>query len=598
MSETDVNPIKNAFFPAFSTNYNLYRIGEYLYDGFQKGLLEERVKEKNYSYGAITIPDDEKEHISPVVLMYFINMGTNVYNILRAEQSEKAKKYIDAIHKSINFEVMTPEFITIENLKRNFDALDTNLLENDEKNFKTRIILDGGEGKKSNLYDFFRFGYEKNSLENQRKIMSHICEGNRNFMEMVISIQVIDPTYKPTPEQQQDPALPSIHEVTAFTERMRQPLAQQQPSAQPSTQPQLAQQKFDQPPPINPRDTRLLIYDLPSKRVIKYNPKNGEYELYINGNKSNFATEGDRCFGTNYNDCPSLKDILENPSDEKLLKALQDGKFDFNTSMGNDFSRMDPKIAMKLLKQFGFDTVKIYNGQYRFQTVDEWLNELSRKGIDPTTIQSIRTNSTAIVYIENLVDYVNRDPKILNHDYPQSQESSSQYLRSLGIKPLPPIKLIETQHRTGDTLLQMANVLKQKHVLSNNPMLYHPFPVHVLPRPQFGGGEKSNKLRFIINGLIKDLESRGKRLSDKDRTALMSNLDMLEQLEDNLEKISQKLTQYRGWSDTIPDRQPEVVSVGLVEDKLAKYKDCVRQQQKLEKGLLDAAKRLDDCLKS
>ena len=552
MSNTN-DAIKRVFSPEFMNDTKtLSDVGNYLYEGFMKNLLSERVQAKNYSYH--TKKDIENENIVPPIILYcFVEMGANARNLENNKIITHDK--IDEFRKKLDFG------ITVDN-KFLPSIIVKNIRDLPQTGFPQTSLLDGGAIGTCKLSEFFDFGYNS---EYSGKVLEYI---SKNTEELINDkqIKIIDSSYI-----SQQPQLPPI------------PVQQQE-------------SEYSKPilTPAPTRDSSLLLYDLPSRQVMDYDAKTGQ--ATVRGVPIEFAKEGEACFGTGYNDCEGLSTVLGDDNQE-LFNDLKNNKFDFNVAVIKNIQRMSPKNAMKLLDKFGFEIIES-NGFKRYQTIGEWIVSLPRKGVEPNAIDNIKRNILAQNYLSALVDYINGAPKILNPARQQPQESSSQYLRSLGIKPLPPIKLIETQRRTGDTLLQMANVLKQKHILSTRPMLYPQFAVHVLHGQQLGGGEKSNKLRLIINGLIKDLESRGKKLSDRDRVALMSNLDMLEQLEDNLEKLAQKLTQYRGWTDTIPDRTPEVVSVGSAEDKITKYKDCVRQQQKLEIGLLEAANRLDECLKS
>ena len=347
-------------------------------------------------------------------------------------------------------------------------------------------------------------------------------------------------------------------------------------------------------------DSDLLLYDFPAKRVIKYNPKTQQYEASEYGVPVGFAGKSEDCYGTGYNDCDDFDTIL---TDTKLLEKLKNGQFDFNSIVAKKINQMNPQLAMDILKSFGFEQVgqmggfdKIENyskeSSLRYQTVEEWISGLETKGVNKDIISKIRSNNLALTYLRALVEYVNGINKISGA---YSTQATSKYLQSIGVSRLPPIKFVESKRDMDSSLLQLANVMRQKHQLASRPFIYPQFAIQQLRGGQ-NGGEKGAKLRSIILGLIRDLESRGKRLSDKDKVALMSNLDMLDTLETNLEQVRQNLSQYKGWTDAIPDRTQEEVSVGSMGHKLEKYKNCVRQQQNIENGLIEAAKRINDCL--
>lgn len=120
-----------------------------------------------------------------------------------------------------------------------------------------------------------------------------------------------------------------------------------------------------------------------------------------------FNTEGDNCDVLLY-------ECLVNPSGDNLstcIKKISDSMTNYNISNQN-LQNMNPEIVLALLHRFGFKAIKDNNGKKKIISVASW-----KKYILPSlkiTITDDGSLTNVDSYLQNLVDYINSKPELLN----------------------------------------------------------------------------------------------------------------------------------------------------------------------------------------
>jgi len=323
----------------------------------------------------------------------------------------------------------------------------------------------------------------------------------------------------------------------------------------------------------------LIMYDLPQRRTIKYDPKSEKYRVYEDGKEQAFADEDTKCFGTGTKNCQETILALLDNSGNSLMTELNDA------TLEEGKVNIQPEIAIKILEKLGFQKVKSQGASGMitiFESVDQWKNG---KG---------NMNEKLASYLRHLVSYVNGNPEILNHGYKVTSDASDdENLRSIGIKRFPAIPMIPTMRQGNSSIIDIAETMQQQHKLMSDPRLLTSFGVRGIP--MFGGqsgGSGGVKIRALIMGLISDLERAGKKLSTKDKDMIIKNIEFLEKLEKSLTQVGQYLSEYRRWIPLIPDGNAETIGFEPIERKIEKYRKCIVEQQNLESGLIGVALQL------
>ena len=77
---------------------------------------------------------------------------------------------------------------------------------------------------------------------------------------------------------------------------------------------------------------------------------------------------------------------------------------------------INPILALRILKQFGFRLYQDVNGLRRIESVDHWLQNFMAQNFQNPYVQNMILNpSTGVLaYLHNLVNLINSNPAILN----------------------------------------------------------------------------------------------------------------------------------------------------------------------------------------
>jgi hypothetical protein len=365
-----------------------------------------------------------------------------------------------------------------------------------------------------------------------------------------------------------------------------------------------AKQAGDEP---DDDSTPSTLLDFATNEIIsvknnKFVRKDGVKELAITQTKDN-------CYTTQFKGPPQectrlISDLIFN-EDAKAFNdyfALYDDSW-FASIARDEIGRINPELAVRILKRFGFNTMEIpqHTGRnlIKFESLSSWMKQLENAQIHPNTLQAIRGATHLKTYLSQLVSFVNGNPVILNsgvvNDKIESEQvDSNSYLGRTKIIMLPRMPLGEPVGDKYTSLQQIARNVTLAHGLMSLPAsMPFPFPMMRLPGMMVGGASGgSATLRPIIRGLITDLSRKGKKLRQSDQDAIEGHLVMLEKLEKSLVKVSQQLSEFKDWISIFPDNKTQKISLGTVESSIDKYRQCVSNHANLELGLINVALKL------
>lgn len=307
-----------------------------------------------------------------------------------------------------------------------------------------------------------------------------------------------------------------------------------------------------------------------------YGTKNGAPVLFN-------LREGDKCFNTGATNCIGmLNDCILNNKEDSLPACIT--HFDNMTSAHFDSVRADilemhPSIAIKLLKTFGFRKREVYNeGEkrhlYQVQEVSDWLNSMS----DNTTIANARKNTNLLRYLNLLVQYVNRNPGVLNKGYSPSNASnysptSSYYATSYGIKKrYEPV----TEEEYNKYKLRQT-IIHTKAPTPQHITMPYGFPMLYQTSSQFGGSYYGQTNNFVIKGYnntncgpnfvkkqldftINELTKRGKRIDPDLVAKINKDIDNMRHYEDQALTTLRLIEEYKRIIDLNQDYRQDFIS--------------------------------------
>jgi len=338
----------------------------------------------------------------------------------------------------------------------------------------------------------------------------------------------------------------------------------------------------------------LIMYDLPSRRIVKYDQKSGKYQLFENGKLIDFDDiDEEKCFGLADNgvDCATKLVELFTGQDATILNQIKSNPQAFQNVLEHGMVGMQPEFAIKILDKFGFQRNQ-QDESIKFESVQQWIDGLSTKqNINDIELKNITQSTSLLNFLRTLVSYINGNTEILNHHGEVSGDklSNDPLLKNLNISRYPELPLTPTTKVGKDSFLELANIHRQVGQLRSDPSLFTAFPISVMRGGQSGGSTTVN-IRSIIVGLLADLERIGKKLSAKDKNTLMSNIDTLESLESKLGQVGQYLSEYRRWLSIDPEgNKNEFVGMETIESAVHKYRDGIIKQYDIESRLLNVA---------
>jgi hypothetical protein len=347
--------------------------------------------------------------------------------------------------------------------------------------------------------------------------------------------------------------------------------------------------------------------DIISVKNGKFVRKDGSREIPITLTKSN-------CYSTQFKGPPHectrlISDLIFNEDARAFDKYFNHYEDSWFANIARDeIGRINPKIAVSILKRFGFSTYNVpYSGRSltKFESLSSWMKKLKDAKISPATLRAIQSATHLKTYLSQLVSFVNGNPVILNSGIDDAlpepdQLDSDSYLGRTGIKMGPPIPLDPIGWNVGDkhtVLRKLAENTRIAHQLMFRPNST-PFPFQMMQMPMgmglVGGGQTNGSATLgpIIRSLITDLNRKGKKLRQSDKDQIEGHLSMLEKLEKSLVNVSHQLSEFKDWVSIFPDNTNQKVSLGTIESSIDKYRQCVANHANLELGLINVAMKL------
>lgn len=391
------------------------------------------------------------------------------------------------------------------------------------------------------------------------------------------------------------------------------------------------------------RDSSGNYYKTVGGKNVKYGVDD---EVTVNLLKASHA-----CYSTGLNkdgtECHAyIYECLLNDDADALKKCVARlSASDFQKMTADEINNMHPIIAYRTLQKFGFkkrlaqDSIA---GQqlYKVQDVTEWLKALKEdKNMDSATVEKIANENHKIMhYLRHVVEFVNKNPSILNKDY------SGATIESVGDVKAPELmNALKIAHRiepkgAAESSYSMRIFGKSFDQLYSGLGPVSPwqgaqgFPfttpfggMSVTPNlplvsMQSGGGpflgpasdfllrryEGQHKnlasggelIEGIFHGLINELGNRGKTLSSKDKDNIEKRISQLKNTEDNLIKLISYIEEYNKLLDATKDYSTQTISESELMGYVNKHGSLGQRQVKQEKYLLDIVQKIQKELAS
>lgn len=257
-----------------------------------------------------------------------------------------------------------------------------------------------------------------------------------------------------------------------------------------------------------------------------------ELETAVNSTNPNCASTGV--------DVPGCTDVykclLSGKPDtlSECLNRLRDAKM-FDVAR-KEVSKMNPKVAVQLLRTFGFKPRREAGSAVVLPpTFEEWAGRLS-KTVDAATAEAIRGNKKLMEYLRAVVTIVRSNPAIINKDLKNGVASDFAKKTGLSVfrNPFPERR---TDNANVDGLLFAPQSFGQNMQLPLSLRLAN-VSGRVFSPNMYGGGSSecpnASNMRKEFNLIYAEMEKNGKVLVDADKERINATIDKLYKLEYNL----------------------------------------------------------------
>jgi len=260
-----------------------------------------------------------------------------------------------------------------------------------------------------------------------------------------------------------------------------------------------------------------------------------ELETALKQSSPNCATTGIKL-----SDCSIVYKCLLSGKPETLSECLDKLKAEPMFEVARkEVDTMNPKIAVQLLRTFGFKPRKEAGSNVVLPpTFDEWLSKLS-KTVDASTAEAIRGNKKLMEYLKAVVNIIRSNPAIINSDFKNGVLSDFAKKSGLTVfrNSFPERKVAESVVDgvlfTPQPLMQSMKIPLALNIANISRRVNIPFLM---------GGSKTKcqnaeNFRQAFNMIFTEMEKNGKILVDSDKARIDATISKLDKLESNLTQL-------------------------------------------------------------
>ena len=259
------------------------------------------------------------------------------------------------------------------------------------------------------------------------------------------------------------------------------------------------------------------------------------------------------CFTTGIKDdstgCGTVFQCLLSGRPENLSRCLDKLKNqDMYKVAQTEVEKMQPRIAIQLLKTFGFAPRKeLPSGQYLPPSFSEWTSKILPRSVDEETKKAIMENKSLMEYLKAVVNLVRNNPAIISENRQSLAKSDFAKKAELAIFVQP---------TNGASRAKLNTTILEQGVLMSQPSLNQMFPFGGMlnnvnmnrgmfnPSVQLIGGGSSdqecvngNILKDMFSVTYAEMERNGKVLVEEDKHKIDSAIQKVCNLEKQLMRI-------------------------------------------------------------
>lgn len=268
----------------------------------------------------------------------------------------------------------------------------------------------------------------------------------------------------------------------------------------------------------------------------------------------------------------------------------------FNESINNEIKNINPLIAEKTLRKFGFKTIQNGGSKY-IESADEWMNSFMTENFSQEQINELKKSQKN----KYLITYFNELSSLVNSQFSQQFGGSNPTEQSTTSGP-EKIDLFKTNLKSElQKLHDMLNKLYSyefndfinnhvDNVLLIPPVFYIDPSQYYSYVPMNGGTQQSelysSELKSLFYETLNTLNIKGKTLNEENRKTIEENITKLGQLEHTILLSIATLRKYIDCIKTYGDYTDDqtVISLDTLRDLI---KQCLEQKQTYYEKTID-----------
>ncbi len=262
----------------------------------------------------------------------------------------------------------------------------------------------------------------------------------------------------------------------------------------------------------------------------------------------------DNCFSTGIKGdsetgCGTVFQCLLSGRPENLSRCLENLKNqDMYKVAQTEVEKMQPRIAVQLLKTFGFAPRKeLPSGQYLPPSFSEWTSKILPRSVDDETRKAIMENKSLMEYLKAVVNLVRNNPAIISEN--RQVLAKSDFAKKAELS-------VFVQPTTSAARSKLNTTILEQGVLMSQPSINQMFPFGgmlnnvLLNRGMFnpsvqliGGGSSdqtcvnANLLNDMFSVTYAEMERNGKVLVEEDKEKINAAIQKVANLEKQLIRI-------------------------------------------------------------
>jgi len=322
---------------------------------------------------------------------------------------------------------------------------------------------------------------------------------------------------------------------------------------------------------------------------------------------------------------------------EAYLKTVKQNPDIFNVAK-KEINSMHPIIALRTLQKFGFRKYRTFDTFagaeiYKVESVDHWTKNYLEKQFKDTDVQKMFSgNSTLLMYLDLISQYVNSNPAMLNKGFSGCTEEGSGTFKMSEYASKLPGMMARKQPLGGDMGRYEINMFRS-YAKSRSPVnpffvassgkVYTPFGVELNPgvpvvipamRGQIGGGPVdsatswllrrfnndagcepvfgSSLIRNVMQDVYSTLNAKGKKLSEDEQKRIEHRINKLAELEQELIRTIYFIDEFNRLCDSFTGYKCETLTEANIAQFVKRYEKITSKAGCESDSLVDILAKL------